>query len=437
MKKHEYNFFPECNEQDFNAIVESMKTIGYDSKFPIYTYEEKILDGWNRYQAAKKAKVEPIIKEFRGTRQEALEFSIRANKDRRHLTSSQLATLAILAEPLFKAIEEETEKERRKKQAETQTISQKTDTLLPKNLGNSVDRKSNESAEKVAKIFNTNNSYVSQAKKLKESSPEKFEQVLKGEKNFSEIKKEEKQIKLEQKKEERQELIKKAEESLRTESDEKFSIELGNFYKIGKHIIYCGDNTDLRFKKFLQDYNFAFAFADPPYNENVSEWDNDFTWKQDYILDNSKIVFVTPGISQIQKFMQITKMRYRWSISTWINNGMTRGELGFGNWIYTGVFSNEKSIHKGIQDFNQVSIALNDDRKEHKGRKPIPYMQYLVENFSKEKEYVLDVFLGSGTTLFSCIANNRICIGAEKDIDSCKDFIIKAAMSCNARVEKI
>jgi len=72
MKKHEYNFFPECNDQDFNAIVESMKAIGYDNKFPIYTYEEKILDGWNRYQAAKKAKVEPIIKEFRGSRQEAL-----------------------------------------------------------------------------------------------------------------------------------------------------------------------------------------------------------------------------------------------------------------------------------------------------------------------------------------------------------------------------
>lgn len=181
MKKHEYNFFPECNEQDFNAIVESMKTIGYDSKFPIYTYEQKILDGWNRYQAAKRAKVEPILKEFKGTNQEALEFSIRANKDRRHLTSSQLGTLAVEAESLFNTIAEDIEKERRKKQGESKTENSKTPLLSAKNLA---DNKPERTDEKVAKIFNTNKTYVSQAKKLKEENPEKFEQVKRGEKKL-------------------------------------------------------------------------------------------------------------------------------------------------------------------------------------------------------------------------------------------------------------
>lgn len=409
MKKHEYNFFPECNEQDFNAIVESMKTIGYDSKFPIYTYEEKILDGWNRYQAAKKAKVEPIIKEFRGTRQEALEFSIRANKDRRHLTSSQLATLAILAEPLFKAIEEETEKERRKKQAETQTISQKTDTLLPKNLGNSVDRKSNESAEKVAKIFNTNNSYVSQAKKLKESSPEKFEQVLKGEKNFSEIKKEEKQIKLEQKKEEIKALEKKS-----IESKPKVSltpaVQFLSNYKNNSIDCLMTDppySTDVKdINKFVEEW-LPLALSKVKkegrgyicigaYPKEINAYLNVFLNQKKFILDNPLIWSYknTLGITPKDKY----NLNYQ-MILHFYSEESRKLDTSITNEMFS------------VQEINAPDGRLGN--RFHTWQKPNELSDRWVRHSTKEKDLIVDCFCCTGTFLLSAAKQNRIAEGCD------------------------
>jgi flagellar hook-basal body complex protein FliE len=44
------------------------------------------------------------------------------------------------------------------------------------------------STEKAAEKFNTNRQYVSDVKKIKEKSPEKFEQILSGEKSISDVK---------------------------------------------------------------------------------------------------------------------------------------------------------------------------------------------------------------------------------------------------------
>jgi len=41
--------------------------------------------------------------------------------------------------------------------------------------------------------------------------------------------------------------------------------------------------------------------------------------------------------------------------------------------------------------------------------KPIPLFAKLIENSTKEKEIVLDIFGGSGTTLIACEQLNRAC----------------------------
>ena len=52
-------------------------------------------------------------------------------------------------------------------------------------------------ATKVAIAFNTNSTYVKDAKRLKTENPEAFEQIKSGEKTITEVKKVEKQIKRE------------------------------------------------------------------------------------------------------------------------------------------------------------------------------------------------------------------------------------------------
>lgn len=85
--------FPEIDADTFNDLVASMRTRGFDSLHPIVLYQGQILDGRNRYRAARVAGVEPVYREFEGSVEEAAEFSLRENLHRRHLTPGQRALI--------------------------------------------------------------------------------------------------------------------------------------------------------------------------------------------------------------------------------------------------------------------------------------------------------------------------------------------------------
>jgi len=115
---------------------------------------------------------------------------------------------------------------------------------------------------------------------------------------------------------------------------------------------------------------------------------------------------------------------------------MTRGALGFGNWIYIALFSNQDSMFKNTQDHANVeftsaerdalkaSIKTGDgDKTKHKGRKPSALMEKLVETFTEPGEFVIDPFLGSGSTLFACDKLGRACVGGEIDPEYCNEII--------------
>lgn len=186
----------------------------------------------------------------------------------------------------------------------------------------------------------------------------------------------------------------------------------GQWYTLGKHRLYCGSNTDDAFLSELPKA--AMAFADPPYNANAAEWDSNYTWSCDYLTEFADLVVVTPGISAISDFFKITEMPYKWSISAYITNGMTRGALGFGNWIYAAIFSKKESIYQNTQDVLRVNISpLENDGHYHKGKKPTGFMVQTLDLFTKEGDTVIDPFAGSGTTIFCCEKMGRKCIAAE------------------------
>lgn len=199
------------------------------------------------------------------------------------------------------------------------------------------------------------------------------------------------------------------------------SLEVGQWWQLGDHLLYCGDTSQPEFYADLP--HVAFAFADPPYNADKAHWDNDFAWAHDWLSDKAAIVAVTPGISSIFEFAQITTMPYKWSLACWLCNGMTRGAVGFGNWIYTALFS-QGSVYKQAQDHHKITITLkHKDRTKHPSRKPDAYIDWLVETFSQDGDTILDPFLGSGTTLLCSERMGRVCIGGEIDPEYCKDII--------------
>lgn len=196
----------------------------------------------------------------------------------------------------------------------------------------------------------------------------------------------------------------------------------GEWYKLGDHLLYCGDTSQPEFYDNLPSV--PFIFADPPYNADVGKWDNDFVWDHDWIGGKGKVAAVTPGIANIQSFfVNDTKLINPWSMACWISNGMTRGAMGFGNWIYIALFSQE-SLHKNTQDFIKVSIRNSDTKdSEHRGRKPPQLMEKLIEIFSDVGDTIIDPFLGSGTTLFEADKLGRKCIGGEINPDFCNSII--------------
>lgn len=410
--------------EEYEALKDDIQKNGYREDLPIIIYNGGIIDGWNRYRACKDLGVTPKVKMFRGNDQEAIEYIMSSNK-RRNLTSSQRAAIAVEAEAVVKAIEEQVEKERRAKQAEnyknqySQYESGFTELIPPTQNRGESKKEAAEARTKIAEAFGTNPRYISDAKRLKEENPEAFEKIKRGETTITKIKKEQKKKQREQRKE-----IAKSVFVETVAEIEAPKAELNTWVKLGNHFLYCGDNRDEIFINALPKAK--FAFSDPPYNENVMDWDTGFRWQQDYLQDFAEIVAVTPGISQIPFFIENTKMSYKWSCAAWITNGMTRGALGFGNWIYIALFSKLESIHRNKQDFYKVNISNKvDDLHTHRGRKPEELLVNLIGDFTNEGDVVIDNFLGSGTTLFCCQEMNRVCYGAESDLKFCQDIIDK------------
>ncbi len=207
------------------------------------------------------------------------------------------------------------------------------------------------------------------------------------------------------------------------------------WYKLGNHLLYCGNNLDDKFIDEIKKHKISFIFADPPYNAKVDIWDYDFKWNQDYLIDFNCPVAITPGTISIYNFMNNTKMPYKWSIACWITNGAARGAMGFGNWIYIAIFSKE-SIYKNSQDFLKINLDSKDSKiTQHKGRKPFGLIKWLIKIFATNKnDIILDPFMGSGTTLLvvedmnhnidlTNIKYNRMCIGAEISKEYCEEII--------------
>lgn len=93
----EYAFHPIADEYplmpayELGRMEEGMRERGFDERFPVVLYQGKILDGRNRYLAAKAAGLQAVpTVTFRGTEDEARLFAQAANEERRHLAAEWL-----------------------------------------------------------------------------------------------------------------------------------------------------------------------------------------------------------------------------------------------------------------------------------------------------------------------------------------------------------
>jgi ParB-like chromosome segregation protein Spo0J len=94
------DLFPLMEGTDFDALVADIKAHGLIE--PIWLYEDKILDGRNRYRACLDAGVDPRYRNHYGDHASAVAYVISANIHRRHLSPEkkrELIEQLIVASP--------------------------------------------------------------------------------------------------------------------------------------------------------------------------------------------------------------------------------------------------------------------------------------------------------------------------------------------------
>jgi hypothetical protein len=154
--------------EQFDELVEDVRKNGLQQT--IWTYKGEIIDGRNRYRACLKAGVEPRFQEWDG-KGSLVEFAISLNVKRRHLTSSQLAVVALGVE---KQLGKEAQEKEEKRKSET-TLEKFQKSSLDKTVTPQIN-----ATVQSAKLLNTNDNYVSAAKKIAEKAPELLEHVISG-----------------------------------------------------------------------------------------------------------------------------------------------------------------------------------------------------------------------------------------------------------------
>ncbi len=162
------NIFPLMTEESFAGLKADIQANGQIE--PIWLYRDVILDGRNRYKACTELGIEPKFQAYEGNSPTA--FVVSVNLERRHLTSTQRACVAVDILPGLEA-------EAKERQGSREDIVPK---MAPSDKGKSRD--------KAATKLKVSHGYVSDAKKIKAESPEQFEQMRSGEKTMVEVKSE-------------------------------------------------------------------------------------------------------------------------------------------------------------------------------------------------------------------------------------------------------
>ena len=197
-------------------------------------------------------------------------------------------------------------------------------------------------------------------------------------------------------------------------------VKRGDIWQLGEHRVMCGDSTSSDdVEKLMNGEKADMVFTDPPFPNNseimhdmIIDIDKAFTNARNY-CDNLMIWF-WDNIS-FPEFGEMVTTKHIWHKT----NGWQAGhfETMYG-------YHNDNKRHEQLV-FNANSVGINNKRETqgfHLTPKPLELPILIFEKL-KFKNFVLDLFLGSGSTLMACEKTNRKCYGMELDEKYC-DVII-------------
>ena len=245
-------------------------------------------------------------------------------------------------------------------------------------------------------------------------------------------------------------------------------VKRGDIWQLGEHRIMCGDSTNSDdVAKLMNGEKADMVFTDPPYGVSYEGGHNKEKRKG---IKNDKLEGL--DLSNLFKESLVTSLIYTkdkcpfyiWyasgkSIETF--KGIDESEIqvraiicwykiksGLGAFMAQYIPNYEPCIygHKkgksinwyGPTDEKTIWELKNDNKnKLHPTQKPIALAERAIMNSSKLKDIILDMFLGSGSTLIAAEKLNRKCYGMELDEKYCDVIIERWEQFTGLKAEKI
>lgn len=225
----------------------------------------------------------------------------------------------------------------------------------------------------------------------------------------------------------------------------------GDIWLLGDHRVMCGDSTDAGTVVLLMDGEKADQMVtDPPYNVAYEGKTKDaLTIKNDEMSDAGFRSFLVDAFSAAFDNMKAGASFYIWHADSegynfrgavfdcgeevrqcliWKKQTIVMGRQDY-HWKHEPCLYGWKkgAGHLWVSERKQTTI-LEFDRPScndiHPTMKPVNLIEYQIKNNTKGSDVVLDLFLGSGSTLIAAHKTGRKCYGMELDPKYC-DVIIK------------
>jgi len=249
-----------------------------------------------------------------------------------------------------------------------------------------------------------------------------------------------------------------AEEDDYIETDEvSTNIVRGDIIEIGRHRLMCGDSADTDdVEKLMKDQKAEMVFTDPPWNVNYGDVKkgNAMGYKPRTILNDSMStdgfkdfmsnVFATMSIFSKKGCPTYVVM----SAQEWGNLMLTLHENNY-HWSSTIIWNkshlvmSRKDYHTkyepiwyGWLDGSPRLCPLKDRKQSdvwdvdrptkselHPTTKPIELINIALKNSSIKDNLILDLFLGSGSTMVAAHQLKRKCYGMELDPKYCQVIV--------------
>ena len=223
------------------------------------------------------------------------------------------------------------------------------------------------------------------------------------------------------------EQVEVAEDDYDEPDDLEVTVQTGDIYILGNHRLMCGDSTKKEDVALLMEGKQAdMVFTDPPYDleDNYSTiiFKNAKANAEIFIMTNErKLAHII--VKYDKYFRRLFAVDFK--VARLINSNAPMTQVDF-----IGHFRKEPpTTFNNLNDHFTTLIESPKTSKtqehnfNHKHCKNITLPSEFIKHFSNEKENILDLFGGSGSTMIACEQLNRNCYMMELDPYYCQVII--------------